>query len=398
MHPLVHKLWLRPKLAFGYVLAKLRFLHGLLPKSSIDQLPLGWNNHMFWTAFKSGGYKVYLDYYCKLKTPDSYEPKVLVDREYRFSQEEIEFFYENGYLGPFDLMSSNEVEQVREHLLNHIHQESSVYSYSQGDYEIQEKKQAARNEDYVFKMMNSKDRHLDNPVLLSIFKNPAITERLAQLLGPDLMLWRTQFFRKYPGGSGTPWHQATTYLSDDLRNSVVYPPDRESLFQLTCWIALTDATKENGCMTIVPGTHKELYPMRTQNYYTKKPGKEQTELSRVEVDYPINAEDVKAIEMKAGQFYIFTERLIHGSQGNLTEDSRWSLTGRIVRPDTKLYSKKMLENSHNLRILDVNHMNLKNWKAVMIRGKDRFGYNRMLEESAKAKGENTEGVTNSFKS
>jgi non-haem Fe2+, alpha-ketoglutarate-dependent halogenase len=292
--------WLfRFQISFGYFLVKLKFLQRLLPQRVRTQLPLGWNERMFWTAFKSGGDKVYADYFCQLQAPDSYEPKVLVDQEYRFSEEQIKFFYENGYLGPFDLIPSDEMEQVREHLLNHIHQESSVYSYSQGDYEIKQNNQAGRNEDYVFKLMNSKDRHLDNPLLLSLFKKPAITERLAQLLGSDLMLWRTQFFRKYPGGPPTPWHQATTYLSDDLRSSVVYPPDQESLFQLTCWIALTDATKENGCMTILPGTHTKLCPIRTNNYYQKKPGKEQTELSRIEVDYPIDDQDVKAIEMKA---------------------------------------------------------------------------------------------------
>ncbi|OBQ41184.1 MAG: hypothetical protein AN485_03195 [Anabaena sp. MDT14b] len=64
------------KLTVLYVLAKLKFLHVLLPKELKNELPIDWNNRMFWTAFQSGGQKIYFDYYSELKKPVSYEPKI----------------------------------------------------------------------------------------------------------------------------------------------------------------------------------------------------------------------------------------------------------------------------------------------------------------------------------
>ena len=49
----------------------------------------------------------------------------------------------------------------------------------------------------------------------------------------------------------------------------------------------------------------------------------------------------------------------------------------------------MLEEGHSYSVEGVNKINLDNWKAALIRGQDCFGYNRLLEESAKAKGETT---------
>lgn len=70
------------KLAFLYVLAKLKLLHGWLPETLREELPIGWNNQMFWVAFKSGGQTVYYDYYCRLKEPKSYNPRASVAPEF----------------------------------------------------------------------------------------------------------------------------------------------------------------------------------------------------------------------------------------------------------------------------------------------------------------------------
>ena len=261
--------WLfRLKIALGYTLAKLELLHFLLPEPAKEQLPSGWNSHMFWTAFKSGGRRIYADYYCQLKEPESYQPKVAVDGEYQLSEADIRFFYDNGYLGPFTLISPESANSLQAHFAEMLAAgESPVYPYSQGGFEIESQnkdKDSDALKDHK-RIINTRDRYLDNSRLLDLFKNPGITERCAQLLGSDLMLWRTQFFAKQPGNPGTPLHQATTYLSDDLKESAVYPPDVEELFQVTAWVALTDATKENGCMKILPGSHKHLYPILLPN-------------------------------------------------------------------------------------------------------------------------------------
>jgi len=79
------------------------------------------------------------------------------------------------------------------------------------------------NETYARKGLYARDKHLEDDELMSFYSYPAIVERMAQLLGPDLLLWRSQFFPKYPGMGGTGWHQATSYLNDTFRTATLTP-------------------------------------------------------------------------------------------------------------------------------------------------------------------------------
>ena len=394
-----NKYLFRVKIALSYLLVKLRFLQHFLPERIKDRLPLGWNGPMFWQAFKSGGKNIHVDYYCCLQPPDSYQPKVTVDEKYRLSEAEIRSFYRDGYIGPFTMLSPEEAESVKNHLVNLINnKESSVYPYTQGAFEILQAKGKAQptsekkvmnNHEVAFRGLNMRDRYIEDPVLLSLFKHPALTERCAQLLGPDLLLWRTQFFAKAPKGPGTPFHQESTYLFENRKESVVNPPDFEDLFQLACWFALTDAKKENSCMMVVADSNQEIHTIKMEEFDASKADSQKGRFANlsIELDYPIDSQKVKTIEMKAGQFYIFSERAIHGSTDNKTDQWRWAVAGRIVRPNTKIYTKKMLENNHSMLVGGIDNIKLDNWKAALLRGEDRFGYNRLLEESTKSKGE-----------
>lgn len=390
----ISKLVFRLKIAFDYFFVKFKIFQTLLPDTIKNSLPTGWNNQMFWVAFKSGGDKLYFDYYIKLKEPIDYKPKAIVDSKFELTEKDIKFFYENGYIGPFDLMPSDKAEQIKERLVKLVTKtESKIYSYSDNDFEFEgknnqnlhsskDKKIMNQNEQFVYERLNTKDRHLEDSVLLNLFKHPAVTERCAQLLGPNLILWRSQFFQKSPFSGGTKWHQASTWLFDNLQQSVVQPPDCEELFELTCWIALTDATKENGCMKLVAGSHKEIYPLKLKIEDTNKSDIEERIFGgyQADIDCQINPQDEKVIQMKAGQFFIFTERAIHGSLDNVSDGWRWAVNGRISRTDTRIYTKKMLEENHDIKTFGVKTLKLDKWKAVLIRGEDNFGYNRLLEE------------------
>ncbi|MBD2510743.1 phytanoyl-CoA dioxygenase family protein [Nostoc muscorum FACHB-395] len=376
------------KLAFLYILAKLKFVHRWLPETLKEKLPTGWNNQMFWVAFKSGGQTVYYDYYCRLKEPKSYKPRVSVAPELQLTEEQIRGFYDNGYVGPFDLVPSEDIEDLRQYLINSlVKTESKCFSFTAGDYELDatskddslipwSKEITEDYKKYLPNKMNQINRHLDDERLLNLFNHPAITERAAQLLGPDILLWRTKFFEILPG-LATKLHQASRF-SEHHQESMITPEDNESLYQVTCWIAVTDANKENGCMTIFPGTHNEIYPINlgevTQNWINNLYGDRDSK-----IDYPGNLPQPHYIEMKAGQFFLFTERVIHGSVENKTNKSRWGLNGRIATTSTRIYTQKMLEDFYRNRYTKVN-IKLDKWRAVMLRGDDSFGYNRYTEK------------------
>ncbi len=198
--------------ALSLLLSKSKPLQRLLPQKLLKKLPLGWTDEMYWTVLKSRGQQVYVDIPCQLRQRSSYKPKADVEDAYRLTEADIQFFYENGYLGPFTLMSPAEAESLWQHLEQSLATESRVYPYSQGAYVIEAQDQASSqdgvrsNYEISYLAMNYRDRHLEVDTLLNLFKHPALTERCAQLLGPDLLLWRTQFFPKPSGGAGTPLH------------------------------------------------------------------------------------------------------------------------------------------------------------------------------------------------
>lgn len=384
------------KLAFLYTLAKLKFIHTFLPESLRDNLPTGWNNKMFWTAFYSGGKRIYFDYYCQLKEPKDYSPKASVKPEFQLSEEDIKFFYDNGYLGPFDLISSEEAENLRQDLLNSVF---NTKSFLADNYQFDEERNITegllsvandtRNkltEDYKKSGLNRYNtfinRHLDNSTIRHLFKQPEITERCAQILGSDLILWRSAFFDVQPHSKGTQLHQNSTWLYQDMQESVVNPPNSDEIFQITVWVALTEANAKNSCMTLIPGTHKQMYPLKIgeKSVYEDKNFRLYGNSFFAQLDYPTDSVEKILMEMKAGQFFLFCERVIHGSVDNVTEGARYALSGRFVKTDTRIYTEEILEKGHKETLYNIKNVNLDDWKVVLVRGEDHFGYNRLLQD------------------
>lgn len=99
-------------------------------------------------------------------------------------------------------------------------------------------------------------RKLDNPVFerpafRRLAAHPPLLAHVEQLIGPGLRVWFSQVFLKPPGGGGPkPVHQDNFYFG---------PSDPQGV--VTVWIALDDATTENGCLGFVDGSHKgPVYP------------------------------------------------------------------------------------------------------------------------------------------
>jgi phytanoyl-CoA hydroxylase len=75
--------------------------------------------------------------------------------------------------------------------------------------------------------------------------HPVLVDLCADLLGPDVRLYWDQAVYKKPGTAAPfPWHQDNGYAFLEPQQ------------YLTCWVALTDATVENGCPWVVPKLHR----------------------------------------------------------------------------------------------------------------------------------------------
>jgi len=148
----------------------------------------------------------------------------------------------------------------------------------------------------------------------------ALMRRVQDILGPDVLLFRDILMLKPAQvGSKMPWHQDSNY----------WPIEPQELCSV--WTALEPATAENGCMRVVPGSHKlDLIASRG------KGGHGPLEDDQVNLD--------KAVEvpMEPGSSLFFHSRLLHGSEPNRSDRSRrafitsfMSARSRVTRPDSR---------------------------------------------------------------
>ena len=295
LHPKVRPLWQRviivPALLVLMGYKALRLPTKILPRA-LRSIVSHWDYAMFWVLIKSGVTRAYIDQPCEFKMPSSFKPKVLVKPQHQISETQIKQFCEDGFLGPFDAFSREEMADFRNDLLAVESTVSQTYGF-----------------------VTPRDRHFEMPRLWNYLSSAAITDRVAQLLGPDLLCWRSQIFYKGPNAPAIQFHQASTFMVEDYLDPAIFPPNRDELFQLTVWVAVDDATPENGCLQFVRGSHER---MRT----IKFGGEEGFYNANYSLEFDRDPKQIVTVPVKAGQFVIFAERCIHGSPPNVTDRHR----------------------------------------------------------------------------
>lgn len=138
-----------------------------------------------------------------------------------------------------------------------------------------------------------------SPWLAELVRAPLFRDLAHDLVGPDVRLYWDQAVYKKPGTEAPfPWHQDNGY-------TYVEPQA-----YLTCWIALTDATLDNGCPLVVPGLHRE----GTLRH-------ELTDLGFVCLDEVV---DPVPVEVPAGSVVVFSTLTPHCTGSNRTSETRKS--------------------------------------------------------------------------
>ena len=348
--------------ALGLILIKpMKFLHGLLPQV-LRNMVTYWTYGMLWTFVKSGGTKVLADQPSFPRMPPDFKPKAKVPPEFALTEDQVKFFFENGYLAPLKLFSPEEMAD----LLHEIEEEA----FEPGKLGFEYGKMFEFKPTPIYDgIRNGRDRHLDCPSVLKLSLQQGVADRVAQLMGPDLLLWRTQLLPKFPGAPETAWHQVSTFtMSGKLLRPVLEPPDRDDLFNCTVWLALEDVDLDNGAMQFWRGSHKKpLHKVKIQ-------GGQTFARTSFELMADIKPDEVDTVPLKAGEFLIFHERTVHGAPPNNSKTRRrFGMNYRICRPDVHIYRgmTKQLSNTFD------ETFDLKNWTAILFRGEDRFHYNKV---------------------
>lgn len=167
--------------------------------------------------------------------------------------------------------------------------------------------------------------------------HPAVLDAVESVIGPDIMLWSAQVFPKRARDPGyITMHQDGTYWG--LEGGEV----------TTAWVALTDSTVENGCMRLLPGSHRWSILPHTDTYAAENL---LTRGQEVQAEY--DEADVVDIVLRPGQLSLHHVRAVHGSHANASDRPRVGFAIRYMTPEVKPQRPGQV--------------------AVLVRGRDRSG-------------------------
>ncbi|MCA9740642.1 MAG: phytanoyl-CoA dioxygenase family protein [Deferribacteres bacterium] len=158
------------------------------------------------------------------------------------------------------------------------------------------------------------------PGYFDLMSNPKILDAVESLIGPEIFANPVYNVRpKVPkvAAGVVPWHQDKSYWPDANANPVI-----------TVWIALVDANHENGCLQLMPRTHKKRL-LRYQRETTSGTGYLEVEPAYVRK----NKREVVSLPIQAGGAILFNDRLIHCSTANNSDHVRWSVDLRYQPTD-----------------------------------------------------------------
>lgn len=164
--------------------------------------------------------------------------------------------------------------------------------------------------------------HTISDVFAQFVQHPIFIEACQKLIGPNADLHWDLIGNKPPRqGKSFPWHQDGQYGPTK--------PDH----YITCWIALDNATQQNGCVWALPGSHRS-------GRVTHKSIKETDEFYPGLMAQQIDEETQVPLEMSAGQIAIFHSNMIHRSGPNRTDKPRRSYICAYHHPDLIYTTKK----------------------------------------------------------
>lgn len=237
------------------------------------------------------------------------------------SPAQVRQFHEQGYLGPFRLWEVDETDAIRAMLEEFYitHPDNSVAS---------------------------NNRFIRHPEIVDLLRRPQLCERMASIIGKDLFLWRIgAFIKEANAGLGLkeiPWHQDRNY----------WPI--EPALVCSAWLAVDDVDTENSAVHIIPGTHREMIP-----HIPATEG--QAFVEQADPNY-YDASQAVALELKAGEFFMFNERLLHWSKPNTSKRRRFGLAIRVLPPQVRIMDYDGPEHG-----------------VVHLQGENPLAFNRLIE-------------------
>jgi len=141
--------------------------------------------------------------------------------------------------------------------------------------------------------------HKLSGIMYQALSQPAIVQALTTVIGPNVKCMQSMLFIKASGKPGQAWHQDEDYI----------PTRDRSLTGV--WIALDDATVENGCLWVIPGSHQSGVLWKQEWHEDRR-----FDCSLESKGFPYTTADEVPVEVKKGSVVIFNGYTLHRSLPN----------------------------------------------------------------------------------
>ena len=204
-------------------------------------------------------------------------------------------FEEHGYYAPIRILSEEEAAK-------------SAQKYA----ELQQRMLQVFGEIHRFKL------HLLVGWLADIVRHKKMLDIVEDLLGPNILCWSSDFFIKPAHDPGfVSLHQDTTYAGLTPYDGIV-----------NVWLAFTPSKSANGCLQVVPGTHK-LGQLPHTNTFAEN----NLLFFGQTAELGNEANQIAEIQLKPGEASLHHMAIVHGSQPNHSDIPRVGYVLRYIRPD-----------------------------------------------------------------
>lgn len=227
---------------------------------------------------------------------------------FRLSDSQLEFYRREGYVAGVRVLSDEQVDVLREQL-------EGLFDPKHPGHELFHEYHSNESSDPDTVLFHALGAWRVAPGFHDLLWNPAFTMPAAQLLEGPVRFWHDQLFCKPARHGGVvAWHQDYSYWTRT-----------RPMAHLTCWIALDDASVDNGCLHYIPRSHQwELLPITglaggMDAIQTVLSDEQKTQFQPI------------AAELKKGYATFHHPLTVHGSYENRTDRPRRAAVINVVR-------------------------------------------------------------------
>ena len=221
--------------------------------------------------------------------------------EYKLSDEQVNFFKENGFVSGIKLLDEKQIEIIRNEL-------AQIADPKHAGHELFYEFHSNESTDPSTILFHALGEWRITEGLHDVLWNPRFLVAASQLLGNvPVRFWHDQIFWKPPKKGGVvAWHQDYSYWTRT-----------KPVAHLTCWCGLDDSTKENGCLQYIAGSHRwGLLPKTVLAGDIAGIKDYLDDAQKKQFDHPLYA------EVKAGEAIFHHSLTLHGSGENKSDKPR----------------------------------------------------------------------------